>query len=77
MRSIARVVASLNLFPTTAPVQPGRQGLPVTGLDSISVSTYSLPRVYVLLLFYVGVLSSWCSSSMSLRNGISVRHCRT
>ncbi len=76
MLSIARVVPSLYLFPTAAPVQPGRQGLPVTGPDSISVPTYFLLRVYVLL-FTVGVLSSgWCSST-SLRNGISVRRCRT
>ncbi len=53
--SIARIVPSLYLFPAAAPIQPGRQGLPVTGTDSISVPTYSLPRVYVLLLFYVGV----------------------
>ncbi len=76
MRSIARVVPSLYLFLTAAPVQPGRQGLPVTGPDSISAPSYSLPWVYVLL-FIVGVLSSWWCSSTLLRNGISVRRCRT
>ncbi len=75
--SITRVVPSFYIFPTAAPIQPGYQGLPVTGPDSISVPTYSLPRVYVLLLFYVGVFSSWWCSSTSLRNGISVRRCRT
>ncbi len=75
--SIARVVLSFYLFPTTTPVQPERQGLPVTGPDSISIPTYSLPRVYVLFLFSVGVLSLWWCSSTSLRNSNSVRHCRT
>ncbi len=75
-RSIAQVVPSLYLLPTTAPIQPGRQELLVTGPDRISVPTYSLPRVY-LLLFIIGVLSLWWCSSMSLRNGISVRCCRT
>ncbi len=64
------------LLPSVAPVQPGRQGLPVTGPDSISVPTYSLSRVYVLL-FSVGVLLSWWCSSTSLRNGIPIRRCRT
>ncbi len=35
--SIARVIPSFYLFPSVAPVQPGYQGLPVTGPDSISV----------------------------------------
>ena len=77
MCPIARVVPSLYLFPSVAPVHPGHQGLLVTGLDSISVPTYSLPSVYVLFLFSVGVLGSWWCSSTSLRNGISVRRCRT
>ncbi len=75
--SIVRVVPSSYLFPSAVPVHPGRQGLPVTGSDSISVPTYSLPRVYVLLLFSVGVLSWWWCSSMLLCNSISVRRCRT
>ncbi len=72
-----RVVPFLYLFPSIAPVQPGRQALPVTGRDIISVLTYSSPRVYVLLFFSVGVLSPWWCSSTSLRNCISVRRCRT
>ncbi len=74
--SIARVIPCFYLFPTVAPVQPGRQGLPVTGPDCISVPTYSLPRVYVLLLFSVGVLWWWWCST-SLRSGTPVRRCRT
>ncbi len=68
----------LSLF-SVAPIQPGRQGLLVTGPDSITVLTYSLPRVYVFFLFAVGVLSWWWwwYSSTSLRNCISVRYCRT
>ncbi len=47
---IARVVPSFYLFPTTAPVQPGHQGLPATGPDSLSVPTYSFPKVYVVVV---------------------------